>query len=137
MAVTVILSAAAYPWITSMMGDMERPPVTAMRHVDCDTRRDAVTVHLSSGGPLSRDEVKALLFNRTTDEQEAAADPLDPAGGAWSAGEYLRIAGPGEPDPSWDAPLRSQGGLADGGAYVLEFTHFPTQAVFSSILAVC
>lgn len=131
-AVAVLMAAGVYIATTGFTSTQDQVPGATFGLAACDPSRDLVALKLTSRGPVEKDEVTLVLFNRTDDTREATADPLDPAGGPWSTGAQVEVEAHTEPEPSWDAALDSPGGLEAGTRYKVDFVHGPTETVFST-----
>jgi flagellin-like protein len=142
-AITVVLAATVYVWVSGFTDTSDQAPSANFQHVGCTVDSDEVTMKLTSGGPLQKDDIVVILFNATDDTEEARTDPLDDGGGASydagtvSTGDQITITEHTGSQPNWDAALSSSGGLDSDTQYSLDFVHKPTESTFASLPYTC
>jgi flagellin-like protein len=141
-AITVVLAATVYVWVSGFTDTGDQAPSANFRHVSCDetigtddTGENNVTVKLTSGGPLQQDDTKVILFNRTDDSQEATTDPLSDSG-TWATGSQKVVSeNSGTGDYVWDSALTQS--LGENEEYRLDFIHKPTESSYASLPFTC
>lgn len=143
-AITVVLAATVYVWVSGFTDTGDQAPSASLRFVSCTVDDDAVNAKMTAGGPVQMDDVRAIIYNVSADDQqEATSDPLVAANqgydNQWDTGEQVTIddsSATADP-PNWDGAWTSSGGMGEGYEYSMDLIHKPTESTFTTLSFTC